>query len=121
MSASKSASSVWKKQTVHVKCVTVDCAPHHPIKDFTADPSGCYVLIRVDREAGRIEAAICNPNHEIVAVFRGRKCQDVYLAIFNVENRSAPWFQSKDHIAYLGKELKKAELMLMSGVDYVQD
>jgi hypothetical protein len=121
MSASKSASSVWKKQTVHAKCVTVDCAPHQPIKDFTVDPSGCYVLIRVDREAGRIEAAICNPNHEIVAVFRGKKCQDVYLAIFAHETRSASWFQSKDHSAYLGKELKKAELALEQGTDYLQE
>lgn len=113
--------SIWKKQTLRPDCATVDCPPHHPIRDFAADPSGCYVLIRVDREAGRIEAAVCNPAHEIVAVFRGKKCQDVYSAIFKAEKRSADWFQSKDHAAYLGKELKKAELALETRTDYIQE
>lgn len=112
---------MWHRQTVRFDCKQIDCPPHHPIKDFTADPSGCYVLIRVDREAARIEAAVCNPQHEIVAVFRGKKCQDVYSAIFNAEKLSTPWFQSKDHIAYLGKELKKAELALEQGTDYLQE
>lgn len=121
MLVSKSGSDVWKKQTVHAACVTVDCPVHHPIKDFAADPSGCYVLIRVDREVGRIEAAVCNPKHEIVAVFRGKKCQDVYSAIFKAEKLLTDWFQSKDHTAYLGKELKKAELALEQGTDYLQE
>lgn len=123
MSVSKSGSNggVWKKQTVDPACVRVICPPHDPVRDFTLDPTGVYVLIRVDRGEGMIEAALCTRDHVIFAVFAGKKCQDVYHAILERERRSGPWFSLPEHTAYLGKELKKAETALEQGTDYWQE
>lgn len=132
MSASKSGSNpkskpgvpnsdVWKKQTVDPACERVICPPHDPIRDFRMEPTGTYVLIRLDREKGMIEAALCTREHKIFRIFVGKKCQDVYHAIFEWERRSGSWFESPEHIAYLGKELKKAELSLETNSDYCQE
>ncbi len=114
---------VWAKQTMAKDAAKVDCADYDPYKDFRRDISGYYVLIRVDPHAKKIEAAVCNKDHEIVGVFRGAKSQDVYEGIFQYEKKNAlSWFTSKGHMAYLGKELKKAEWSLALGADvYVQE
>jgi hypothetical protein len=80
------------------------------------EPSGFYVLIRVNLEVKCIELALCTKDHKIVKVFKGRKCQDIYFQIFEYEKKeNAIWFKEKSHIAYVGKELKKAELALATG------
>ena len=95
---------------------------YDPIKDFHRDPCGFYVLIRADKKNVLIEVAVCDKRHVIIKVFRGKKCQDVYQAIFNYEKKNqCEWFTRKDHIAYLGKELKKAELALKSQEEYIQE
>ncbi len=92
------------------------------IKDFIFDKEGCYVLIKIYRETHDIGVAICNQEHVIQAEFRGRRAQDIYSAIFKYDREhDKKWFQVIDHAAYLGKELKKAELCLAMGVDYYQE
>ncbi len=85
-------------------------------KDFRLEPTGYYVLIKILWDRGQISVAICNKNNEIEKEFRGRRPQDIWSAIFNYEEKNkVQWFTRKDHIAYLGKELKKAEIALAIG------
>lgn len=44
------------------------------------------------------------------------KAQDLYLPIIN-----DGWVEEKEHAAYLGKELKKAEIALALGNEYYQE
>ena len=62
------------------------------------------------------KAAVCGKDHKIVGIFRGSKAQDVYEGIFRHEDKyKLTWFKNKGHAAYLGKELKKAEIALALG------
>ncbi len=100
----------------------IDCLAYDPIKDFHRDPCGYYVLIRVDTKHCFIEVAICDKKHTIIKVFRGKKAQDLYHTIFMYEKKhDCQWFKAKDHVAYLGKELKKAELALAGKEEYLQE
>ena len=113
MIAKKDKSYVWHKQSFAPDCAMIDCSVYDPYKDFHRDPLGFYVLIRPDFTAMKIEAAVCNAKHVIVKIFRGSKVQDVYEGIFRYEKKHRlAWFKDKGHCAYLGKELKKAELAL---------
>ena len=48
--------------------------------------------------------------------------RSIYNAIFTYsEKNKKGWFTRLDHAAYLGKELKKAEIALATGTDYVQE
>lgn len=106
----------WSQQKRAPDCPEIECAPYHPYDDYRADPSGMYVLIRVNFEFYRIEAAVCDKRHTIQAVFHGRSAQDLYHGILGYEERKGlNWFQRKDHLTYLGKELKKAEIALAAG------
>ena len=90
-------------------------------KDFKTD-DGCYILIRVHWDRGEIGVAVCDYNHVILKEFRGRRPQDLYTAIFEFsEKNKKNWFKRLDHAAYLGKELKKAEMCLAIGTEYVQE
>jgi|TARA_B100002003_G_C14054309_1_gene507698 hypothetical protein len=85
-------------------------------KEFETEPTGNYCLIRIEWDRGKISVAICNKDHEILKVFQGRRPQDLYAAIFKYEEEhDVKWFTNKQHIAYLGKELKKAEIALALG------
>ncbi|MDE2221564.1 MAG: DUF4346 domain-containing protein [Candidatus Omnitrophica bacterium] len=113
---------VWHKQTVSPDLEIIDCSAYDPLKDFRRDPTGAYVLIRCEGAQGVIEVAVCDKNHVITHVFRGRKAQDLYFSLFEYEKEhGTAWFDRKDHAAYLGKELKKAELALEGKGDYVQE
>jgi hypothetical protein len=106
----------WTKQKEVKQAETVQCPVYDPNKDFKRDPSGFYVLIKVDFTTLKIEVAICDQKHTIVKIFRGTKSQDLYEGIFQYEQKfKQQWFKSKGHAAYLGKELKKAELALVLG------
>ncbi len=106
----------WVKDKVlHKEFETIYCKPYDDYKDHKND-SSCYVLIKVDFEFYEIQIAICNYNHEILKVFRGKRSQDLYNAVFEYEkNHNLKWFTEKQHIAYIGKELKKAEIALALG------
>jgi hypothetical protein len=113
---------VWHKQSTIPDLEVVDCLVYDEIKDFSMEPTGHYVLIRIQPQAALIEVAICNKEHVIVKVFRGKKSQDIYHSIFNYEKKhQLEWFKSKNHIAYLGKELKKAEVALATNTEYHQE
>ena len=106
----------WAKQQQLGDSEIVECPAYDAYKDFKMEPSGHYVLIKVNFELNQIEVGICNKEHKIVKIFRGRKPQDVYHAIFQYEKKNkVQWFEDKSHIAYLGKELKKAEMALVMG------
>ncbi len=112
----KSPSYVWQKQSIAPDCEVIDCPVHDPLKDFRRDPSGFYVLIRTDFTAMAIEVAVCDKTHKIVRIFRGAKAQDLYEGMFRYEKKNGlAWFKDKGHCAYIGKELKKAELALALG------
>ena len=103
----------WHKQTMAEDCKTIHCKPHDPIKDFNMEATGHYVLIRPNKNDMKIEVAICDKDHKIVRIFIGSTCQEIYNAIFKDEEESGVvFFKNKEHIAYLGKELKKCELAL---------
>ena len=90
-------------------------------KDHRNDDT-CYTLIRVYWDTHEIGVAVCDYNHVILKEFRGRRAQDLYVAIFkHSEENSKNWFRVLDHAAYMGKELKKAEICLALGVEYVQE
>lgn len=111
---------IWHKQTPTADFELIDCPDYDPIKHFHRDPTGVYVLIRCDRKV--IEVAICDKNHVIIKAFRGHKSQHLYYAIFQYEKKhKLNWFSRKDHIAYLGKELKKCEYALQGKEEYVQE
>lgn len=106
----------WAQQKLAKTCETINCPEYDPVKDFHRDATGFYVLIKVNFATLRLETAVCNKEHEIVKIFNGRKAQDIYHAIFEYEKKhKILWFQDKSHIAYLGKELKKAEVALAIG------
>lgn len=115
--------SIWKKQVQGKTCEIIDCAVLDPIKDFRRDPTGFYVLIRPDYTAKTIEVAICDKKHVIVKIFCGKHASDIYEGILRYEKQHRlDWFKDKGHVAYLGKELKMAELAIVSGRhDYCQE
>lgn len=107
---------IWHKQKFAKDYQEVDCPASDPYKDFALDPTGYYVLIRLDFNRYCIEVGICDKRHNVVKLFRGKTPQDIYTAIFRYEKRhNLIWFKEKTHIAYLGKELKKAEIALATG------
>ena len=79
---------IWQSQRMAKDCETIDCPAYDPIKDFKRDPTGVYVLIKVNLEKDRIEMALCTKEHEIFKIFRGRKCQDIYDAVFKHEKKN---------------------------------
>jgi len=104
-----------KDKVVHKDFETIVCEPYDDYKSHDND-DGCYILIRVDFEHFKIDVAISNYNHELLKVFSGKRAQDIYDAIFRYEQEhDLKWFNKKQHIAYLGKELKKAEIALALG------
>jgi len=113
---------VWHKQTIAPDFELIKGINYDPIKNFYRDPTGVYVLIRCVLESSSIEVAICNKKHVLIKAFQGQKCQDLYYTIFEYEKKhQLKWFSRKDHIAYLGKELKKAEFALLKKESYLQE
>lgn len=99
----------------------INCKETDLYKDFKTD-KGCYVLIRIYRDTLDIGVAICNYNNRILKEFRGKRAQDIFNEIFKFdEENKKEWFTRMDHAAYLGKELKKAELCMVLGCDYYQE
>lgn len=121
--SAKELSYNWAKQKIGKSYETIECKVYDAIKDFKRDPTGHYVIIKIDWTKPTIEVGVCNKEHEIVKVFTGRRAQDLYNTIFTYEKKhNLNWFKEKTHIAYLGKELKKAELAMVLGqTSYFQE
>ena len=110
-----------KDKTMADSFTKIECPSYDPYKDFKAD-AGCYVLIKPRFDTLKIHVAICNYKHEILLELVGGKAQDIYTKLFEHEEKNRlKWFTRKDHIAYLGKELKKAEIALALGTEYYQE
>ena len=110
-----------RKQKYSKNFEVIRAKKYDDIKDFRID-SGCYVLIRAYKKAKEIGVAICDYRHSILKEFRGKRAQDLYTTIFDYSKKHGKnWFERMDHAAYLGKELKKAELSLQMGFEYVQE
>ena len=108
-------SFIWKDQAKADDCQMIECS-YDTYDDFRRDPSGIYVLIKPNFATYKLEVAICDKDHKIIRVFSGQKPQDVYFGILEYEKKHRlKWFTDPVHVAYLGKELKKAEIALVTG------
>ena len=101
---------------------TIRCE-HFERWNLELDGTGFYVVIKVDFSDGLIHVGICNDiEKKLLINFQGKQAQDIYHEIFAYEKKHGlQWFQEKTHIAYLGKELKKAEIALAMGGQYYQE
>jgi hypothetical protein len=115
--------STWiKKQQYSDRHELIAARVTDDLHDFRQDPSGYYVLIRIQHKKDLIELGVCNSKHEIVCTFQGRSARDLWTALFDYEStHQQKWFSAKDHIAYLGKELCKAENALKMKTSYIQE
>ena len=87
-------------------------------KDFRIDKG--YVLIRVYNDTHEIGLAVCTDDHTILKEFRGRIAQDVYTGLrVWADKQQESYLLYQEHWAYIGKELKKAEIAL--SMEYVQE
>lgn len=121
MTTEKFRPSWVKDKNVAEDFEVIRCKPFDGYKDHKND-YGCYVLIRIYRDTLEISVAVCNYDHVILKEFRGYRTQDIYHAVFEYsEKNNLKWFKEFQHAAYLGKELKKAELCLVIGCDYFQE
>ncbi len=105
------------------------------------DPAG-YFLIKLDRLAGELVAehygngvderglATDPDTGEVlscrgtgprapIATYRGRSAKQLGIAL--TEGPGPHPISCLDHALYLGRELQRAELCLVQGVDYIQD
>lgn len=100
--------------------LTEDCkeieAEYDDMKEFVIDDEG-YFLIRLDRNAKKIEVGFCRERNLVSLKVTGTKPIDIYQTIINKEELPI----RKDHAAYLGRELQKAYTALNNGLEYVQD
>ena len=101
---------------------TIECK-HFVRWNLELDGTEFYVLIRIDYSDGYIHVGIADEMAKKPFIeFYGDKAQDIYHAIFEYEQKHGKqWFNSKTHMAYLGKELKKAEMALAIGSTYYQE
>lgn len=106
------------------------------------DPYG-YFLIYLDRDQGLIcakhftnvindKGLACDPatgeplpceggvQRAHNQLYTGRTAKEVCIALFEDKNSPAP-ISFLDHAAYLGRELVRAEMALISGEEYIQD
>lgn len=93
--------------------------------EIELDPSGWWFLIKPNFRYGYIEVAACHETgphphfladdesaRKIIEIFYGRCAQDIYHHILE----KTKFVTSMTHAAYLGKELKKAEIALALGM-----
>jgi hypothetical protein len=96
-------------------------AKYNSRKEWKQDPKG-YFLIRINKNL--IEVAHVkndNSNHpkvhpEKATVIQGKTAEEIYNTIIREKLVSL-----KEHAAYLGSELQKAEIAMKNKLNYVQD
>ena len=96
---------------------TPDCktitATHDNINDWKNDETG-YYLIRL--KDNMIEAGLCKETGKVAILIKGTTAEDIYNTIIREDIVG-----TKQHAAYLGMELMKAEVCLKLRKNYVQD
>jgi len=90
-------------------------ASYDPLRDWVQDPSGFFV-VELDRPNRELLCTHYLPDHQLHAMIRGDSAAAVLHTIVQYQCVSR-----LDHAAYLGRELQKAELALLSGLPYEQD
>ncbi len=88
-------------------------ATHDNIRDWKNDETG-YYLIRI--KEGKIEAGLCKEVGKVSILIIGKTAEEIYNTIIRED-----LVGTKQHAAYLGAELMKAEACLKLGKNYVQD
>jgi tetrahydromethanopterin S-methyltransferase subunit A len=82
---------------------------------WVQDPNG-YFLIKIDKDKKTINVGHCTNDNVLRKEIIGKRAQDIYHTIAKLDLLSI-----YTHASYLGKELKKAEIALKLGIEYVQD
>ena len=86
---------------------------------YATDPKGSF-QITIDKKKGVIIAAHYNPDFEMDLKIIGKTARRITDTI--IKRKLIDDFkESKEHAAYLGRELAKAEICLKNKIDYVQD
>ncbi len=107
----------WTKKIEKTPTFKVtQCPEYSHIRDYKQDQE-CYLLINVDKEKKEIVVGVCNYHNQLMEEFRGKIAQQVYNYILNQRK----YITRLEHAAYLGKELKKAEIALQTGEEYLQE
>ena len=75
--------------------------------------------LAVDPETGKVIPARGKVERTHTTVFSGRTAKELCVKIFE-ETQPCPVTQL-DHAAYLGREFVRAEVALVTGLEYVQD
>ncbi|MBT4334648.1 DUF4346 domain-containing protein [archaeon] len=101
------------KQKKDIKEIVI--AKFDPIKDWHQDRKG-YFLIRLNRKKKEIDVGFSTNKHIITKEIHGKNATEICHTII-----SKKLISRKDHAAYLGKELCKAELALKYNLKYEQD
>jgi tetrahydromethanopterin S-methyltransferase subunit A len=79
------------------------------------DPKG-FFLIKMNRKDKKIHVGYCTNRNVLKYEIAGKRAQDIYYTIAKMGLVTL-----FEHAAYLGKELKKAELAIKYRLKYVQD
>lgn len=85
-------------------------------KEFALDGDK-YFLIRINRRSNNIEVGFCRGKNNLILKVVGKKPLEIYQTILNKWRVDI----SKDHAAYLGKELEKSYIALTHNLEYIQD
>jgi dihydropteroate synthase-like protein len=93
----------------------VTATKKHKIRLF--DPKGCFKIMidRANAEIVALHFSLAQRDKPDV-IIKGKTAEDVYAQIIDLDLVS-----KLDHAAYLGSELVKAEIALMTGKEYIQD
>jgi dihydropteroate synthase len=75
--------------------------------------------LAVDPETGKVIPAKGKVTRNSTTLFTGRTAKEVCVKLF--EHTQPCPVGMFDHAAYLGRELVRAEIALLSGAEYVQD
>ena len=84
-------------------------------RNLRIDPVG-YFLIRFNLDSKQIELGFCKQKNLIDLLIKGDTAEEIYHTFANqgITLRL-------DHMAYLGKELAKAEIAKKQNIPYIQD
>jgi len=86
---------------------------------YLADPKGSF-QISLDKKKKVIVAAHYNPDFEMDLKIMGQTAREITDTIIK-KGLIGKFSQAREHAAYLGRELAKAEVCLKNEVDYLQD
>jgi len=95
-------------------------APQIDYYSVPMDVSGLYFKIELDFTYGKIGVSVRKTlelGDGIQELIYGNRCQDIYFYIIQKYINQLSHY----HCAYLGKELKKAEMAMATGGGYYQE